>query len=167
MCSEVWGAYAKNDFKKWDQTPIEKTHLKFCTLYLGVNKKASNFASRGELGKFPLLILMLKRTLNYINHLNQLPDKAIAKQAFLLSKALHTQGKESFYSNILKTINSYYDTNDKPITDLETKIENSGSIEIIKNIKDTYISFWKQEISNQPNYHSILLLKKTINLKTT
>ena len=37
--SEVWGAYAKNDFKKWDKTPIEKTHLKFCKLYLGVTKK--------------------------------------------------------------------------------------------------------------------------------
>ena len=67
-----------------------------------------------------------KRTLNYINHLNQLPDKTIAKQAFLLSKKLHNEGKESFYSNIINTITSYYNTSNKP-NDLETKIENSRS----------------------------------------
>ena len=121
--------------------------------------------SRGELGKFPLLIPMLKRTLNYINHLNQLPEKAIAKQAFLLSKALHNQGKESFYSNILKSINSYYDTNDKPITDLETKIENSGSIEIIKNVKDTYISLWKKEISKSTKLSFYSTFKKDYKLE--
>ena len=44
--SEVWGAYEKNDFNKWDNTDIEKTHLRFCKLYLGVNKTASNIACR-------------------------------------------------------------------------------------------------------------------------
>ena len=51
--SEVWGAYAFKGFSKWDKTPIEKSHLKFCKTYLGANKKASNIASRGELGKVP------------------------------------------------------------------------------------------------------------------
>ena len=54
--SEIWGAYADNDFTKWDKTQTEKTDLKFCKLYLGVNRKASNNGSRGELGKFPLII---------------------------------------------------------------------------------------------------------------
>ena len=40
--SEVWGAYVKNDFNNWDKLPIEKVHLRFCKLYLGVGKKASN-----------------------------------------------------------------------------------------------------------------------------
>jgi hypothetical protein len=43
-----------------------KAHLKFCKLYLGVNRKASNVASRGELGKFPILLPIIKRTLSYI-----------------------------------------------------------------------------------------------------
>jgi hypothetical protein len=37
--SEVWGAYTKNDFNKWNKLPIEKAHLRFCKLYLGVGKK--------------------------------------------------------------------------------------------------------------------------------
>ena len=88
MGSEVWGANAKNDVIKLDRICIY-------ILYLGVNRKASNFASRGELGKFPLLISILKRTLDYLNHLNQLSDKTIAKQAFLLSKEPQNEGKES------------------------------------------------------------------------
>ena len=40
--SEIWGVYVKPDFKTWDGSQIEKTHLQFCKLYLEVNKKASN-----------------------------------------------------------------------------------------------------------------------------
>jgi hypothetical protein len=53
--SEVWGAYEKNDYNNWENSEIEKAHLRFCKLYLGVNRKATNVACRGELGKFPLL----------------------------------------------------------------------------------------------------------------
>ena len=112
---------------------------------MGVNRKASNYASRGELSKSAMLIPILKRTLSYINHVNQLPDKTIAKQAFLLSKELYDQDKESFYSNMINTITSYSNANNNPI-DLETKIINSGSVEIIKHIKDHYVSFWKKQI---------------------
>ena len=51
--SEIWGVYVKHDFKAWDNTPIEKTHLKFCKRYLEIGNKASNVASRSELGRFP------------------------------------------------------------------------------------------------------------------
>ena len=162
--SEVWGAYSKNDFKNWDKTPIEKTHLKFCKLSLGINRKASNLASRGELGKFSLLIPIIKRILNYIYHLNQLPDKTIAKQAFLLSKQLHSEGRESFYSNIINTITSHYDNSDKPF-DLETKIENSGCNEIIKNVKHNYITFWKEQISKSSNLSFYSTFKKEYKLE--
>jgi hypothetical protein len=162
--SEVWGAYSKNDFKNWDKTPIEKTHLKFCKLSLGINRKASNLAYRGELGKFPLLIPIIKRTLNYINHLNQLPNKTIAKQAFLLSKQLHSEGRESFYSNIINTITSHYDSGDEPF-DLETKIESPGCNEIIKNIKHNYITFWKEQISKSSNLSFYSTFKKEYKLE--
>jgi hypothetical protein len=67
--SEVWGAYGNNDFTKWDKTSTEKTRLKFSKIC--VNRKASNIISRGELGKFPLLIPIFKRLFSYINHLSQ------------------------------------------------------------------------------------------------
>ena len=39
--SEIWGVYAKPDFKTWDGSQIEKAHLQFCKRYLEVNNKAS------------------------------------------------------------------------------------------------------------------------------
>ena len=38
--------YTKQHFKKWDRSPIEKLHLKFCERYLEINNKASNKAYR-------------------------------------------------------------------------------------------------------------------------
>ena len=85
--SEIWGGYTctNKDFHKWDQTPTEKAHLKFCKLYLGLHRKATNIACRGELGKFPLLIHIHKRLIKYIIHINSLPDSAFVKQACQVS----------------------------------------------------------------------------------
>ena len=46
--SEIWGVYAKPDFKTWDGSQIEKAHLQFCKRYLEVNNKASNIACREQ-----------------------------------------------------------------------------------------------------------------------
>ena len=54
--SEVWGIYTKQDFKKWDNSAIEKIHLKFCKRFLEVNNKASNLACRAELGRLPVVV---------------------------------------------------------------------------------------------------------------
>ena len=31
--AEIWGIFSKFDFEKWDQTPIEKVHLRFCKIF--------------------------------------------------------------------------------------------------------------------------------------
>ena len=66
--SEVWGASVKSVFKSWDSSAIEKTHLQFCKRYLEVHNKASNIACRAELGKFPLIIDINKKILNYLSY---------------------------------------------------------------------------------------------------
>ena len=107
--SEVWGAYIKNDFNGWDNSPTEKTHLKFCKIYLGVGRKATNIACRGELGKFPLIVDIYKRLFKYrpITHLNSLPEETIAKQAFIISKDLYSKRVASFYTNVMDILKSY------------------------------------------------------------
>ena len=64
--SEIWGVYAKPDFKTWDGSQIEKAHLQFCKRYLEVNNKASNIACRAELGRFPLNITINQKILKCI-----------------------------------------------------------------------------------------------------
>ena len=98
--SEVWRGYLNSDFKKWDKSPVEKVQLRFCKIHLGVNSKACNVASRGKLGRLPLLTNIYKRMFKYIIHLNGLPESSIAKLAFLITKNIHLDGKTSFYSNV-------------------------------------------------------------------
>ena len=67
--SEVWSAFVKSDFKSWDNSEIEKAHLHFCKRYLEVHNKSSNIACRSELGRFPLIIDINNKILNYLNYL--------------------------------------------------------------------------------------------------
>ena len=145
--SEVWGAYTGIDFTKWDKTKTEKAHLKFCKLYLGVNRKASNNGSRGELGKFPLLIHVIQKTLTYIKKIYKLPDSSLAKLAFLTSKELYLNGRESFYSNVVNSLKKHFPTLQEPV-DLESFTNDNTIKTIIDKIKTDYVSGWKHQLSN-------------------
>ena len=60
--------YAKPDFKTWDSSQIEKTHLQFCTHFseVSLSNKASNFACKTDLGRLPLNSTINQKILNYI-----------------------------------------------------------------------------------------------------
>ena len=68
---EVWAPFLlknlndSNFINICDKPPSETLHIKVCKILLGVNKKATNNAVRGELGNFPLLISMLRLTIKY------------------------------------------------------------------------------------------------------
>ena len=145
--SEIWGAYANNDFTKWDKSPTEKAHLKFCKIYLGVNRKASNIASRGELGKFPLLIPVFKKIFIYIKHISQEPDSSVAKQTLYLSKRLYLNGKNSFFANAANIIKTAHPDINETI-DLEKFVEDKNVSDFVKTIQDRYILCWKNQIKN-------------------
>ncbi|CAB3993421.1 Hypothetical predicted protein [Paramuricea clavata] len=143
--SEVWGTYVKNDFNNWDKSPIEKVHLKFCKIYLAISRKASNIASRAELGKLPLIINVFKRVFKYITHLNSLPQTTIAKQAFLISKDLHSKQKMSFYGNAMDTIKNL--NLNEEILNLEA-VTTEHIKTITKTLEEKYLTFWKHKLEN-------------------
>ena len=96
--AEVWGVFEKNEFEYWDKTPTEKAHLKFCKVFLGVNRKASNLACRAEMGRFPLKIVIDKQILNYYFRLRDMNDGPLVKQAFIMSNRLWQKGHNSLHS---------------------------------------------------------------------
>ena len=59
--SEIWGVYAKPDFKTWDSSQIEKTQFQFCKRFLEVNNKASYVACRAKRGRLPLNITIKQK----------------------------------------------------------------------------------------------------------
>ena len=72
-----------------DSSAIEKTHLQFCKRYLLVHNKASNIACRAELGKFPMIIDIDKKILNYLGYLIRKDEDSIVKQALQILIDLH------------------------------------------------------------------------------
>ena len=91
--SEIWGVYAKPDFKTWDSSQIEKTELQFCKRFLEVNNKASYVACRAERGRLPLNITIKQKTLNYIFYIQSKDEESIVKQSFLMSFDLYCNDK--------------------------------------------------------------------------
>ena len=98
----------KSDLKSWDNTQIEKSHLQFCKHYLEVSNKASNAACRAEHGRFPLIIAINQKIMNYSSYLLSKDNCSIVKQIFLMSQDVHHAGENSYYSIII-SMSRYYD----------------------------------------------------------
>lgn len=154
---EAWGSYQKHDFTKWDKCPTEKVHLRFCKYYLGVNRKSSNIACRGELGRFPLKLFIDQLILKFYNHLITLPDETVAKQAFLLSKSLFSRNKLSFHTN-LQTIFHLYNLGD--LSKFENKIISENVLDEFKcKMKNQYFKKWKMDLSSSKKLEFFRIFK--------
>ena len=141
---EIWGISKPLNIKKWDQSPGEKIHLKFCKQYLGLNRKASNLATRGELGRFPMQIILMKKALKYFSYLCEKDENSIVKQAFLISKQLDMENRKSYISE-LKTylrVTGCYDS------DTLGFMRQNTIIHMIKNLENNYMIYWQNEINS-------------------
>ena len=78
--SEIWGVYTKPDFKSWDSSQSEKAHLQYCKRYLEVSSNASKVACRAELERFPLIIAINQKIINYALYLQYKENDSIVKQ---------------------------------------------------------------------------------------
>ena len=157
--SEVWGAFAKSDFKSWDSPAIEKTHLQFRKRYLEVHNKAPNIACRAELGKLPLIIDINKKILNYLNYLREKEESSIVKQSLKISIDLHYNGHNSFYSSLMK-MTDYYN-----FCDFNCNSLNEGKIkQYVDLMKKKYISYWNQTLQHSQKLSFYYTFKKDYSL---
>ena len=76
---------------------IEKAHMKFMKYYLGVNTKSSNLAVLSEYGRFPLYFSIIIAMVKYLHRLEN-QKEGLLYQAYLCSKALHSNKTNSWYS---------------------------------------------------------------------
>ena len=138
---EVWGLFIESDFKYWDTSPIEKGHLQICKRYLQVNNKASNIACRAELGRYPLIFDINKRILKYISYLQQ---SSLVIQSFVMSIDLHSNGKTSFYANLIKILN-YYNI---PFNFNHDNLNDTKILQFVDHMQKKYITHWKHSLCN-------------------
>ena len=97
--SEVWGAYVyrfNNDINIYLEdvkSLFEKLHSKICRYILQVNKQASNYAVRLELGRLPLFVNIMCKMLKYYVNICNRDDNSLVKIAL----KLHMKCKDSWY----------------------------------------------------------------------
>ena len=101
--SEIWGPClggGRNALRKMDNNQLEKIQMSFGKYLLGVNKKSSHIAVRGELGLFPLYIDAIHSSLKYLNRLHELPADHLLRCAYQDNKTLNLE----WYTTIAKCI---------------------------------------------------------------
>lgn len=103
--SEIWGYFhgfklsSKDNFfiKLCNSFPLENIHKKFCRYVLEVNKRTTNIAVMGELGRYPLMLEVLLNMLSYyVRLLNS--DDILLKEAFFVLEQLANENKGSWTS---------------------------------------------------------------------
>ena len=66
---EVWGPLTNQEFTIWDKHQIETLHAEFYKNFICVQRKTPNNAFRAELGRYPLIIKIQKRDVQFYNYL--------------------------------------------------------------------------------------------------
>ena len=114
-----------------------------CKRYLEESNKASNVACRAELGRFPLIIAINQKIMNYSSYLLSKDNCSIVKQIFLMSQDLHHASEKSYYSNII-SMSKYYNFPWFDITYLtDAKIKHYVSL-----MQQKYILHWQRTMQN-------------------
>ena len=81
--SEIWGCFnnlhkSPNQTQFWNRVeklPWENLQNKFCTNLLGVSKRSTKCAVMGEVGRFPLIIYIVKSMLKFYQHIKDPKNK--------------------------------------------------------------------------------------------
>ena len=84
---------------------IEKLNVKMCKYLLGVHRKATNLAARGELGRLPLLITILNHSYRYYQRIESLSITSLVKLSCLDNDLRSLTS--SWYSSISKLVTSF------------------------------------------------------------
>ncbi len=157
--AEAWGAFIKNipkmfdimddRYHLFDEACFEKTDLKFSKSVLSVHRMSSNAAVRGELGRYPIIIHILKQVLKNWFRIVEYDQNSLLYDTYLCNLQMVFEKKNCWLSNIRKIV---YDT-----LGLKHLWENQGTIKHVKgavnNIKSIFEFQWLNAINKISQHH--------------
>ena len=160
--AEVWGGLINtNDdeatfWKKAETLPVEQFHLKIIKSSLMVHSKASNAACRGETGRYPILIHIVKLMLNYWKHMEKNKhDNPLLHEA-MLCELENSNNKGSWFYTVNAVMKLFCGTHPSSAPD-------SRQINrVIYNMKSSYERFWKSQLGDPYNPTGKLSLYRKI-----
>jgi len=147
--SEVWGIEGiKNScdvtrfMRNLEDSPICKLETKFCKHILQVKRNTSTVAIRGELGRHPLLLKAISRSIKYFNQIKSRPENQLVKQA--LNESLNL--KSSWYSklaNVTKLLNIPLYSQNNSKSGLKQFVKR-----INKDLESKYTEYWHKQLNS-------------------
>ena len=159
--SEVWGPLSHHSYTRWDKHPTESLHAEFCRYILHVHRKTPTNACRAELGRYPMIINIQKRALNFFNHLKSSPLDTFH------SKALQTQELNPDKSPLCQLVlrltspTQTHPNQSHTNTAFQTPIRVN---QIITQCKETYLEHWEEETKSQSRLECYLALERDYKL---
>ena len=153
---EVWG------FEKLDL--LEKVHLQFCKNILNVRKSTPNYMVYGELGRFPVEIIVKKRLVMFWYKLITGGNKLSSKIYKLIFKL-----QESGNFKWLKRIKSIFD--DTGLSFIWLRQENCTvdrtwlKSVLTRRLQDQFIQTWFQEICDSSKGQFYAIFKQEFKLE--
>ena len=109
-----------------------------------MNNKASNIACLAELGRYPLIFDINKIILKYISYLQSKEQSSLVIPSLMMSIDLHSNGKTSFYANLIKMLN-YYDIHFNFNHD---NLDDTKILHFVDHMHKKYITQWKHSLCN-------------------
>ena len=110
--SETWGLQFakfgnnnKNDmyFKKHlDNNDLTQLEIKFYKRLLQVKRNTATLAVRSELGRHPITLKAINRSIKYFSQIQQKPGHKLVKQALDESIKLDSMGNKTWYTQYVK-----------------------------------------------------------------
>jgi hypothetical protein len=98
--SELWGNGKQHDI-------VERVHLKFLKLSLGVKSSTCTTALYGETGRFPIVLRQKVKLIKYWLRLQALPDTMIVKQVYTMLKNMDSNGYVNWSTNVKEVLSEY------------------------------------------------------------
>jgi exonuclease III len=106
--SEIWGTFntqlqrIKNSKEFKIETGLEKVkaevlNMRACRYVLGVHKKTSEIAVRGELGRYPLYVDIVCNMLKYFHRVQNDKASELLKEALACNIQMYNENKECWY----------------------------------------------------------------------
>ena len=152
--SEVWGPQTNQLFDQWEKHSIEIANTEFCKSILQVHRTTTNNACRAELGQYPLLLKIQKRSIKYWLHLKQSDPHSFQHKAL--------QSQEMNRSPLTQLVLRLCPQAGSPSAQPQDQSENISIRlnQIIKHQKQTYLTHWNTKTHTQSKMQCYLALNR-------
>ena len=127
-------------------------------MFLGLNRKSSNHATRAEMGRFPIHLTIIKFILKYYMYLNSKEETSVVKQALYISKETSSKFSNSYNNNIVEILkfgNCYNLRNTETLSNVIIS-------DTISKIKTKYLDFWKTKVETSKKLYFFKQFKQNL-----